>query len=163
MKNMLGVVLFFWIGSYFLYSAFSPFPSIGELKTLRGQLDFVGQCRSTKNGGTNQKVGVSNAGKHVSFKIGCSRNARTLGPTDVGKTVTVLYAYDYFLFLFPEVDVYDLNVEGVELFGYADRLRNNETAAIASTFFGAGFLVVGFWLLSRNRGPSSHGQQKGAG
>jgi len=124
MKHI-GVIILFVCGSYFLIEALKLFPEKRELEHLAGQISSVGQCNNPIKGRFFQNITITGTdGRVVEFKRPCISSFERLVEHDMGKSADIYYEIDYVYFLYPEVEVFHLDVEEVTYTDYIDKKTN---------------------------------------
>lgn len=121
----IGAIILFVCGSYFLTEALKLFPEKRELEHLAGQISSVGQCNNPIKGRFFQNIAITGTnGSVVEFKRPCINSFERLVEHDMGKTADIYYKIDYVYFLYPEVEVFHLDVDGVNYIDYIDKKAN---------------------------------------
>ena len=139
MKHI-GVIILFFCGSYFFTEALKPFPEKRELEHLAGQISSVGQCNNPIKGRFFQNITIAGTdGRLVEFKRSCISSFKRLVEHDIEKSADIYYEIDYVYFLYPEVEVFHLDVEEVTYTDYIDK-KSNRMIRPFNTLMGLVFL-----------------------
>jgi hypothetical protein len=108
-----------------LTEALKSFPEKHELEYIEGKISSVSPCNKPIKGHLSQKISVIGVdGKVVEFERSCISGFKRLFERDVEKTANIFYEIDYIYFLYPEVEVFHLNIDKVTYTDYTDKKLN---------------------------------------
>lgn len=111
--KLIAVSMCFLVGFDFLKAGLEPFPQKSELLFLEGKISDVSQCNHPIKGYQFKTVTLTGTdGRSIEFKRGCVDETEKLTELDINKPATAHYKKDYDYFIFPEIDVFNLIVDG---------------------------------------------------